>query len=137
MKNIRTVSVPRSEIRQFTKRAEECFQLAEMAHAKKYWLGTCINAVHSAIALADCLCIVERGLRYAGANHDEAVELYSSLQLKDEGFGKSIQNFGRLISIKHHAEYTGKSLNAGDAESISKALGRFREFVFKNLPQME
>lgn len=134
MKKIRTAPVSRTEIRQFRKRAEECFELAKMAFANKYWLGTCINAVHSAIAWADCLCIAEKGLRYAGTSHDEAVDLYFSLNLRDEDFKKSIHNLGRLISIKHHAEYMGKPLSSDEAESALKALTRFQEFVLKKLP---
>lgn len=134
MKSIKTAPVPKSELRQFRKRANECFHLAEIAFTKKYWSGTCINAVHAAVALADCACIAEKGLRYAGSNHDEAVELYSSLQLKDENFRKSIHNFGRLISIKHQAEYTGKALREEDAESVLKSLSRFHEFLQKHLP---
>ncbi|QQR81459.1 MAG: hypothetical protein IPJ69_04890 [Deltaproteobacteria bacterium] len=135
MKKFKTVSVPKSQVHYYRKRADECFQLSHEARSKHYWFGTCINAVHAAIALSDALCITERGLRYAGSRHDEAVDFYSTLALKDPAFPQSILNFGKLISIKNHAEYAEKNIDEKDASSTLKALERFKAYVLGQLPK--
>ena len=135
MKKLKTVAVPPTQLINFKKRADECFQLAEIAYSKRFWLGTCINSIHAGIALADCLCISVKGLRYAGANHDEAVELYSSIKWNHEDFDKSVRNFGKLLSVKHHAEYTGKPITEKDAELVMKSLQRLKDFIFSCLPK--
>lgn len=135
MKKFKTVSVSKSQIHYYRKRADECFQLAHEALTKKYWFGVCINAVHAAIALADALCITEHGLRYAGSRHDEAVDFYSTLALKGADFSQSILHFGKLISIKNHAEYAEKHIDEKDASSTLKSLDRFKTYVLGQLPK--
>lgn len=111
-------------------------RLAEQACEQKLWFGVCINGVHAAISFADCLSIFKRGTRYAGASHDEAVQFYAALNLDEADFRQSISHFGKLISIKHAAEYADQALTEKDAQAVLKALSRFRDFIFKRLPKL-
>lgn len=135
MKSYKTVSVDRTNLHTYRKRAEECLRLADLAYEQKLWFGTCINAVHAGISLADCLSIFKRGTRYAGSSHDEAVQFYGTLNLDEVDFRQSISHLGKLISVKHAAEYADQTLTEKDAQASLKALSRLREFVFKRLPK--
>ncbi len=135
MRKFKTVPVEPIDLPTFRKRAEECTRLAGYSFTERLWYGACINAVHAAIAWADCLCIFFRRMRYAGQSHDEAVEFYSTLQLKDAGFRQSIQRLGNIISIKNAAEYSNESLTEKDASHVMKQLERFCGFATALLPK--
>lgn len=136
MKIYKTASVDRTDAAIYRKRAEECLHLAEQANEQKLWFGVCINAVHAGISLADCLSIFKRGTRYAGSSHDEAVQFYGTLDFDIADFRQSISQLGKLISIKHAAEYADQALNEKDAQAALKALSRLREFVLRRLPKL-
>ena len=134
MRKFKTTPVDLANLRHYKTRAEECHRLAKYACAEGLWFGTCINAVHSSIALADSLSIFFRRTRYAGTSHDEAIEYYSTLQLNKPNFHNSIQKLGTILSIKNQAEYADETLTEKDATHILKQLDRFREFILKILP---
>lgn len=134
MRKFKSVPVERTNLLHYRKRAEECFRLARYALENGLWLGTCINAVHAGIALADCLSIFLRGTRYSGMDHDEAIRFYSTLQTTDPAFRQSIQNLGKLISVKNASEYADKPISEKDAQAAWKALLRFRDFILQSLP---
>ena len=136
MKPIKSAPVDKAKLAVYRKRADECVNIADQAFRDSMWYGTCINAIHAAIALSDCLSIFLRGTRYAGSNHEEAIDFYGTLGLKKDGFQKSIQNFGKLISIKNMAEYSDKTLTEKDADAALTTLKRFREFVVSLLPKV-
>lgn len=136
MKAYKTVSVDRTGLHTYRKRAEECHRLAEQAYEQELWFGVCINAVHAGISLADCLSIFMRGTRYAGSSHDEAVQFFGTLNLDETSFRQSISHFGKLISIKHAAEYAERGLTEKDAQAALKSLSRLREFVVRGLPRI-
>ncbi len=134
MAKFKTVAVSAAKLAIYRKRATECRVLAANAYTKRMWFGTCINATHAAIALADCLSIVRKQLRYAGSNHDQAVNFYATLQIDDPQFKKSIQQLGKIISMKHVAEYMGDPIKQKDAETCLKQLERFEDFIDPLLP---
>lgn len=135
MRVYKTVSVDRTDLAVYRKRAEECLSLARHALEQKLWFGACINAVQAAIALADCLSVFKRGTRYSGSSHEEAVDFYATLNMDSAHFSQSVSHFGKLISIKHAAEYADKALTEKDAQAALKSLSRLREFIIGELPR--
>lgn len=134
MNKFKTVAVDRADLAHYRRRAEECSRISEQALKDRLWFGACINAIHAGIAYADCLSIFLRGLRYAGSSHDEAIRFYSTLQINRPEFRQSVQNFGKLISIKNSAEYSDGPLTEKDAQLVHKTILRFRDFILSRLP---
>jgi len=136
VRTYKTVSVDRTDLAVYHKRAEECLSLAHQALEQRLWFGVCINAVQAAIALADCFSIFKRGTRYSGSSHEDAVDFYATLNIEEANFKQSVSHFGKLISIKHAAEYADKALMEKDAQAALKSVSRLKEFIIGRLPRL-
>jgi len=133
VKTYRTRDVDPTEENTFWSRADECWELALHAAENKKWSGCAINAIHSMIALADLMCARFAGKRYAGTSHDEAINFYQMLSLKDEDFSRSVLRLGQALSAKTHAEYDHVPLTENHARQILKNAERFRDYVIGKL----
>lgn len=120
-----------AEIRAYVKRSNELWRNAARALDNQEYDACVIMAIHACISLADATCIVHQGARYAGSSHDEAVQYFHDLGIKDEGFGRACRRLAQIIGEKTTSEYGGKNLTTSSAHSIYKNGERFREYLFE------
>lgn len=133
MKKFKTRPVSPSEMDIYWQRSEECWNLAWQAFQDSKWFGGAINIIHAIVALADLMCIRYAGKRYAGEDHEQAVDFYTTLNLDDPDFKKSVSRLGRVLSVKTEAEYGGSPLKESEIRQMMKSAERFRNYVLQKL----
>lgn len=126
---MRTRSVDKSKFKDYLKRAEECLNATDKSFANKEWNARVINAVQSAIASADALCIFKKGVRHAGEKHEDAIALFLNIDTNDQEIKNNSKRLSRLLSIKTDAEYGERLMKEEDADEAKLAAARLFQFV--------
>lgn len=129
------ISVDKSKYTIYLKKAEEYKRSMEAAFEKEDWDACVGNSVHCAILASDALCTFMLGIRHKGDRHEEAVELFRSINSQDERIKKNSNRLGELLSIKTDAEYGDKFLTRRDSELATQAATRFFEFVKERISE--
>ncbi|OGS27622.1 MAG: hypothetical protein A2297_02640 [Elusimicrobia bacterium RIFOXYB2_FULL_48_7] len=124
----KTRDVQKSLYTNYLKRADECLHSAETSLKKEEWTSATINAILSAIAACDAMCVFYLGKRSAGENHNEAVHLFKTIKDSEE-ITLNARRLTRLLSIKNMAEYEERLVYRSEAENAVKDCERFNEFV--------
>lgn len=122
-------NVDRHKYADYLKRAEELLNAMNRAYESGEWNACVINAVQSAIASADALCIFKKGVRHAGERHEEALMLFSETEPDDLQVKSNAKHLAALLSIKTDAEYGERLMNRRDAEQAKLDAGRLFSFV--------
>lgn len=122
-------SVDRSEYRNYLQRSKELLSSVKRAQEACEWNACVINAVQSAIASADALCVFAKGVRHAGDRHDDAIRLFASIDTNDAEIKNNTRRLAELLSMKTDAEYGEKLMTEKDAEMSALAAERLFNFV--------
>ena len=93
-----------------------------------------ILAIHSCIAGCDAMCVYFLGKRHAGETHNDAVNLFKTIKVGDEGIDTNASRIIRILHIKNMAEYEERLVYKSEAEKVLKDCERFFEYVKKQLP---
>lgn len=131
----RTIDVTKSLYTNYLKRAEECLHAAKNSFGLQEWNAATINAIHSCIAACDAICVYFLGKRHAGESHGDAVNLFKTIKIGDEGININANRITRILSIKNMAEYEERLVYKSETEKVIKDCERFLEYVKKELPQ--
>lgn len=126
---MKTRSVEKTYAKNYLKRAEECKITADYAFSSENWNSCVINAIHSAIASADALCIHKLGLRNSSERHADAVALFLSIDRNDDEIKRNANHLSRLLDIKTNSEYGERLLTRKDADEAVKHADRIYNFV--------
>ena len=130
----KTREVTKSLYTNYLKRAEECLHAAKNSFAIQEWNAATINAIHSCIATCDAMCVYFLGKRHAGESHNDAVNLFKTINIDDEEMNTNANRIIRTLRIKNKAEYEDRLVYKSEAEKALKDCERFFEFVRKKLP---
>jgi len=132
---MRTRSIDRSKYRNYLLKAEEFLDTAKDAFERTRYNASVLNSVHAIISAADALLVFVKGFRYAGARHEEAVELFSGIFTGAPEHEKNVSRFGTILSIKNKAEYLEVLLSSEDATDALRDAVRFLSYVKSKLPK--
>ena len=130
-----TRDVQKSLYVNFLKRAEECLHAAQNSFSSQEWNASAINSIHSCIAACDAMCVYFLGKRHAGEDHEEAVNLFRTIDTDKEVIKTSANRLSRTLSLKNMAEYEERLIYRSEADKILKDCERFLESVKRELPQ--
>lgn len=122
-------NVDRHKYANYLKRAEELLNAMDRSYGASEWNACVVNAVQSAIASADALCIFKIGVRHAGERHEEALTLFSETGPDDPLIKSNAKHLAALLSIKTDAEYGERLMNQRDSEHAKLAAERLFDFV--------
>ncbi|MBI5196571.1 MAG: HEPN domain-containing protein [Nitrospirae bacterium] len=130
----KTRDVAKSLYTNYLKRAEECLHAAKISFDHSEWNAATINAIHSCIAGCDAMCVYFLGKRNAGENHNDAITLFKTIRVDDEGINTNANRIVRILRIKNMAEYEERLVYRSEAEKVLKDCERFFEYVKKEMP---
>ncbi len=130
----RTRDVAKSLYTNYLKRAEECLHTAKVSFDAQKWNAATINAIHSCIAGCDAMCVYFLGKRNAGESHSDAVTLFKTIKIGDEGINTNANRIIRILRIKNMAEYEERLVYRSEVEKVLKDCERFFEYIKKELP---
>ena len=131
MKQLKTKAVAQSEYVIFWNRAEEFYESMQHAYQNRMWASVGLNAVHCVISVCDALLVKSQGLRAAGDDHMQAVELLGHASI--EGIEKQKGTVRRIIAKKNAIAYDNKEFRERDASDIFKQAERFYQWAFEYL----
>ena len=121
--------VDRSKYTDYLKRAEECFEIVQIAYQNSKWNACAINAIFGVIAAADALCIFEKGIRSASERHEDALAIFLDIDRQDEAIRNNAKRFGDILSKKTLSSYGEHLTTRKEAEDIKLQAERFFDFV--------
>jgi len=124
---MKTRPVDRSDAVNYLKRAEECLHSAQRSMDNDEWDACVIGAIHSGIAAADAVCVAKLGLRNAGENHNDTLQLLARAGSGDE-ISMAVRHLSSLLSIKTDAEYGNRLQLRPSAEAALKHAERLLNF---------
>ena len=130
----KTRNVARKLYVNYLKRADECLTTAKGAFAAQQWNTSAINAIHSAIAGVDALCVYYLGKRHAGESHGDAIKLFNSIDLVPQELKVNAQRLSRMLGMKNMAEYEERLVLKSEAGKALKDAERLLAFARSKLP---
>lgn len=131
MKPLKTRAVNQSDYVVYWNKAEEFYETMQHAYQKRMWTSVGLNAVHCVISSCDALLVKSRGIRAAGDDHMQAVELLSSSGI--DGVEKQAATVRRIIAKKNAIAYDDREFREDDASDIFKQVERFYRWAFEYL----
>lgn len=126
-------SIERTRYHDYRTVAQHFHEAAEISIAMEYWTAAGVLIVHSAIALADALCIRSSGMRSAGVDHDDAVALLEAAVHDGEEKRRALIQFRRIIEEKSRVSYLGELYGPREVHEMWRRLTRFREWAIEIL----
>jgi hypothetical protein len=104
-----------------------------MQHAYKtrMWTAVGLNAVHCVISSCDALLVKSQGIRAAGDDHMQAIELLGRSPIG--GIEKQTVTVRRIIAKKNVIAYENREFRERDASDIFKQAERFYRWAFEYL----
>ena len=125
----RRKSIARSKSGDFKHVADVFFQGAEVAKEFEYWNAAGVLIIHAAIAYTDAITIKVGGVKSAGADHMDAIDLMREVAMLDETGRRACTHLARMIEQKNLVSYSGEIYGKGDAEMLWKHLARYRSWA--------
>lgn len=131
-KNIKTVTVEKSEYKGFLKKAKDFHDIMISAKTAGNWSAVGLNAVHCAISGCDAMLAFHLGIRSAEEDHLKAADLL--LRLPRGAAGSEDNVFKRIVAKKNLIAYESREFRQAEALEISKLTERFYAWVTSSLP---
>lgn len=126
--------VPKSEYKDYLKKAEEFYATMQDCFLEGRWTSAALEAIHAAICANDALTIFARGIKCSSPRHEDAVTLLQGLvELND--VKTNATHLLRIIKKKNAVEYDRRSFNQKEAEEITRHTERFIDWVTSILPK--
>lgn len=133
-KRKKIVSVEKNDYKIFLKKAKDFYEITLKARDTGNWTATGLNAVHCAISCCDAMLIFHLGIRSAGEDHMQAVDLLARLPSTIEG-GEAA-TFKRIIAKKNLIAYENREFRQAEAIDILKLAERFYRWTTSKLPAL-
>ncbi|MFH1442092.1 MAG: hypothetical protein ABIH18_08660 [Candidatus Omnitrophota bacterium] len=117
-KKLKTVNVEKNDYKVFLKKAKDFYEVMFNASDTGNWTAVGLNAVHCAISCCDAMLTFHLGIRSAGEDHMQAVDLLTRLPsaVKD---GET-NTFKRIIVKKNLIAYECREFRQTEATDILK-----------------
>lgn len=131
MKHLKTRQVNQSTYVIYWNKAEEFYETMRQAYKQRMWTAVGLNAVHCAISSCDALLVYSQGIRAAGEDHMQAINLLTKAPV--EGIQKQVAAIRRIIAKKNVIAYENREFRQGDASDILKQAERFYRWTFNYL----
>ena len=123
MRPLKTRAVNRNEYVVYWNKAEEFYETMQHAYKSRMWTAVGLNAVHCVISSCDALLVKSEGLRAAGEDHMQVVELLSRAFI--EGIEQQVASVRRIIAKKNVIAYEDRDFRESEASDIFKQTERF------------
>lgn len=131
-KKMKTINVEKSDYKVYLKKAKDLYNIMLMARDSENWTAVGLNAVHCVISCCDAMLTFHLGIRSAGENHMQAVDLLLCLPSSIED-GEAI-TFKRIVAKKNLIAYENREFRQTEAIEISKLAERFYKWAVSKLP---
>jgi len=131
MKHLKTRAVDQSEYTVYWNKAEEFYDTMRHAYKNRMWTSVGLNAVHCVISSCDALLVKSQGIRAAGDDHLQAVELFGRSPI--DGIEKQTVTVRRIIAKKNVIAYENREFRESDASDIFKQAERFYKWAVEYL----
>ena len=133
MKHLKTRAVSQSEYTIYWNKAEEFCDSMQHAYKNRMWTSVGLNAVHCVISSCDALLVKSQGIRAAGDDHLQSVELLGRSPI--EGIEKQTTTVRRIIAKKNVIAYENREFRQSEASDIFNQAERFYKWAFEYLNQ--
>lgn len=129
-----TVNVEKNDYKNFLHKAKDFYEIMLKARDTENWTAVGLTAVHCAISCCDSLLTLHLGVRSAGEDHMQAVDLLMQLPLamKDS----EANTFKRIIAKKNVIAYESREFRQAEAVEILKLTERFYHWTISKLPTL-
>ena len=131
MKRLKTRAVNQGEYVVYWNKAEEFYDTMQHAYKNRMWTSVGLNAVHCVISSCDALLVKSQGIRAAGDDHMQAIELLGRSSI--DGIEKQTATVRRIIAKKNVIAYEDREFRESDASDIFKQVERFYKWAFEYL----
>lgn len=131
MRHLKTRAVDQSESVVYWNKAEEFYETMQHAYKNRMWTAVGLNAVHCAISSCDAVLVKSQGIRSAGDDHMQAVDLLTRAPV--EGIEKQTASIRRIIAKKNVIAYENREIRESEASDIFKQAERFYKWAFEYL----
>ena len=131
MKQLKTRAVDQNEYTVYWNKAEEFYDTMQHAYKNRMWTSAGLNAVHCVISSCDALLVKSQGIRAAGDDHMQAVELLGRSLIG--GIEKQTATVRRIIAKKNVIAYENREFRESDASDIFKQAERFYKWAVEYL----
>lgn len=130
-KKLQTIEVEKSDYKIYLKKANDFYSAMIASNKSGNWTAVGLNAVHCAISGCDAILTFHLGIRSAGEDHMQAVDLL--LRIPREGINSEASAFKRIIAKKNLIAYENREFRQTEALDILKLTERFYGWVTSNL----
>lgn len=130
-KHFKTRAVNQNEYVVYWNKAEEFYDSMQHAYQNRMWTAVGLNAVHCVISSCDAVLVKSQGIRSAGEDHMQALELLARSPV--EGIEKQTATVRRIIAKKNVIAYENREFRESDASDIFKQTERFYHWTFEYL----
>lgn len=131
-KKKKIVNVEKNDYKIFLKKAKDFYEIMLKARDTGNWTAVGLNAVHCAISCCDAMLTFHLGIRSAGEDHMQAVDLLTRLPSTLEAGEAS--TFKRIIAKKNLIAYENREFRQTEAIDILKLAERFYGWTTSKLP---
>ncbi|MFA5363347.1 MAG: hypothetical protein WC335_08965 [Candidatus Omnitrophota bacterium] len=131
MKYLKTRAVDRNDYVVFWNKAEEFYEIMRHAYQNRMWAAVGLNGVHCVISSCDAVLVKSQGIRSAGEDHLQAVELLGRVSVS--GIEKQTAAARRIIAKKNIIAYENREFRESEAADIYKQAERFYLWAFEYL----
>lgn len=128
MKHLKTRAVDQGEYVAYWNKAEEFYDTMQHAYKNRMWTSVGLNSVHCVISSCDALLVKSQGIRAAGDDHMQAIELLGRSPI--DGIEKQTAAVRRIIARKNVIAYESREFRESEAADIFKQTGRFYKWAF-------
>ncbi len=133
-KKLKSVNVEKNDYKIFLKKAKDFYEVMLNARDTEKWTAVGLNAVHCAISCCDAMLTFHLGIRSAGEDHMQAVDLLTRLPSNvEEG---QANTFKRIIVKKNLIAYECREFRQAEAIDILKLTERFYRWTTSKLPEL-
>ncbi|MFH1128598.1 MAG: hypothetical protein V1699_04240 [Candidatus Omnitrophota bacterium] len=133
-KKKKIVHVEKNDYKIFLKKAKDFYEIMLKARDTENWTAVGLNAVHCAISCCDAMLTFHLGIRSAGEDHMQAVDLLIRLPSALED-GEA-NTFKRIIVKKNLIAYENREFRQTEAIDILKLAERFYRWITSKLPAL-
>lgn len=133
-KKKKIVNVEKNDYKIFLNKAKGFYEIMLKARDSENWIAVGLNAVHCAISCCDAVLTFHLGIRSAGEDHMQAVDLLMRLPpAVDDG---EANTFKRIITKKNLIAYECREFRQTEAIDILKLAERFYRWTTSKLPAL-
>lgn len=133
-KKKKIVNVEKNDYKVFLNKAKDFYEVMLNARDTGNWTAVGLNAVHCAISCCDAMLTFHLGIRSAGEDHTQAVDLLIRLpSAVDDG---ETNTFKRIIAKKNLIAYECRDFRQTEASDILKLAERFYRWTISKLPTL-